>query len=114
MAETGWRWERGKVDVTREHMEIAYGDVRAVKPDTFVPIAVVAPPEAGKFAVQFKVDSEDDTRHMVEAVRRELDFYLAEKGEEDPWAYAKYQCSTASNVYSNVHWTYLPNGRNPV
>jgi len=40
----------------------------------------------------------------VNEVTRELNFYLIEKGEDNPWAYAKYHCSTASNIYSSVHW----------
>ncbi len=42
--------------------------------------------------------------------KTELNFYLVEKGEPDPWAYAKYHCTTASNLYSSVHWSYYPEG----
>ena len=43
-------------------------------------------------------------REAAEAVAKELDFYLVEKGEVDPWVYAAYHCGTTSNVYSDVHW----------
>jgi len=52
---------------------------------------------------------------MVEEVRRELNFFLkeiAQEGNVDPWHYAKYHCSTASNIYSNIHWSYFPEGYN--
>ena len=42
--------------------------------------------------------------------KKELDFFLIEKGEEDPWAYVEYQCGIAVNLYSKVHWTFHPKG----
>jgi hypothetical protein len=47
---------------------------------------------------------------MIAAAKKELDFYLVEKGEMNPWAYAQYHCSTAANMYSTVHWSYFPSG----
>jgi hypothetical protein len=47
---------------------------------------------------------------MIRYVRREIDYYLVELREKDPWAYAIYHCSTAANVYSKVHWGYYPKG----
>jgi hypothetical protein len=40
-----------------------------------------------------------------------LDFYLVERRERNPWAYAIYHCGTGSNMYSKVHWSYFPSGR---
>jgi len=48
---------------------------------------------------------------MIAAAGRELDFYLVEKGGANPWAYAKYHCNTAANMYSSVHWSYFPSGK---
>jgi hypothetical protein len=47
---------------------------------------------------------------MINAARKDIDFYLVEKGEANPWAYAKYHCSTAANIYSKVHWLCFPDG----
>ena len=52
---------------------------------------------------------------MINAARRELDFYLVEHPKEfpgtgDPWGYAIYHCNTAANMYSKVHWSYFPDG----
>jgi hypothetical protein len=47
---------------------------------------------------------------MVVDVHKELDFYLVEKNEPDPWAYAIYHCNTGANMYSTVHWSYFPKG----
>jgi hypothetical protein len=56
--------------------------------------------------------SPDNPSHeqMINAARKELDFYLVDKREPNPWAYAKYHCNTAANMYSKVHWSYFPNG----
>ena len=44
----------------------------------------------------------------LKEVEKEIKFYLIEKGEENPWAYAIYHCSTVANVHSKVHWFYYP------
>ena len=47
---------------------------------------------------------------MLDGARRELNFYLIELKEKDPWSYACYHCSTATNLYSKVHWEYYYKG----
>jgi hypothetical protein len=54
-------------------------------------------------------------QRIIDAAREELDFYLVEHpkgfpGTGHPWGYAIYHCNTAANMYSNVHWSYFPNG----
>jgi hypothetical protein len=39
--------------------------------------------------------------------KEELDFYLVELHERDPWLYAKYHCGTIANVYSSIHWSFF-------
>jgi hypothetical protein len=57
--------------------------------------------------------SPEETK-MIDAVKKELDFYLIEWGERspfrDPWGYAIYHCVTSANIYSHVHWSYFPKG----
>jgi hypothetical protein len=55
---------------------------------------------------------QDSTKHqaMLADARHSLDFYLVEKDEPDPWAYALYHCNTGANMYSPVHWSYFPTG----
>lgn len=111
MTQSAWRWESGKVDRSKEHLEITYGNADTGNPDTFLPVALIAAPIGDTFTIQFLIDPEDaKTRQIVDAVRRELDFYLVQKQEPNPWKYAQYHCSTASNVYSAVHWGYYPKG----
>jgi len=101
-----WSWSEGEVDRTRHHIELRYGDVRAATSGPLTTVAFVGKPSNGVFPVQFAAPSGQLAEpEMVEAVRRELDFYLVEKAEPDPWAYAVYHCGTAANVYSPVHWS---------
>ncbi len=50
---------------------------------------------------------------MIAAVRKESHFYLVQRGESDPWAYAQYHCGTSANIYSNVHWSFMPGWADP-
>lgn len=93
-------WSEGVVDLGKEHIKLFVGPFD----DTAQLVALVAPAGRRTFTVQFVVEKADYA-DVVNEVTRELNFYLVEKGEDNPWAYAKYHCSTASNIYSSVHWT---------
>jgi hypothetical protein len=92
------QWSEGVVDLDKEHIKLFFGSFS----DPLL-IAVLAPAGERSFTVQFVVDKSLH-RKAIAKVRKELNFFLVELGEEDPWAYAKYHCSTAANVYSTVHW----------
>jgi hypothetical protein len=102
-----WEWKDGRVDPSATHMRLVYGDAR-------LPVALVAKPVGHTFVVEFlqipELDQNEYERIKL-AVTEELTYYLVELGEKDPWAYARYHCSTASNVYSDVHWGYFPRGQ---
>jgi hypothetical protein len=101
-----WSWKDGEVDLQKEYIELGY----EADPDT-IPIALIGGRENNAFPVQWLVDTKaHKNKRMINLVKRELNFYLVEKEEPDPWAYAKYRCTTASNLYSNVHWSYYPEG----
>jgi len=110
-----WKWIEGVVDKKEEHVEITYGDFS--KDEKLIPIALVAPGEDHVFIVQFiyKGDPHDKKmRSILKEVTHQLDFFLVEKGEEDPWAYVQYHCIyTAANLYSNVHWGWFVKGFKP-
>ena len=102
-----WRWITGKVDTYKEHVKIRYGDTNKSCWDDFITVALLSPPEDQTYTVEFLVAPEVPYEaKMINAVKKELDFFLIEKGEEDPWAYIKYHCGTASNLYSMVHWIF--------
>jgi hypothetical protein len=107
MQGTKWELTEGKVDLTAPHMKLFYGDWG----ESSLPVALVAKPIGNWFVVEFP-DAPDLDQNEYEriklAVTEELTFYLVEKGEPDPWKYAIYHCSTASNLYSQVHWGYFP------
>ena len=102
-------WREGSVDKDREHFELRYGAATEGGWDDWIPVATVCRSSNTEFIVQF-LDNDHESDMRLE-VRRELDFYLIEKGERDPWQYAKYHCGTASNVYSKVHWAYFKDRR---
>jgi hypothetical protein len=104
-----WQWRTGKVSTSGEHFELRYGDPDKSRWDEFIPIARLSAPSEQTFTVEFVIPSQ--TKHkaeMIEAVKKELDFYLIEKKEKDPWAYAMYHCGTQANLRSRVHWVHCP------
>jgi len=101
-AKGDWRWTEGTVDRGAEHLQITCGDDAG-------PVALVGRGSARTFIVQFL----PGTYESPDEVRGELNFYLTKWGGPDPWAYAIYHCGTASNLYSNVHWHYFPDGEAP-
>jgi hypothetical protein len=106
-----WRLQDGVIDLQKEYIEIRYGDVSDSSAEDWIPVALVGRPENNVFPVQWLVGTDNpDYKSMKDDVRRELNYYLVELGEPDPWAYAQYHCTTASNLYSSVHWSYYPEG----
>ncbi|MDD5434518.1 MAG: cell division FtsA domain-containing protein [Nitrospira sp.] len=99
-----WSWVESAVDRKRPYIKINYGKI-VVGPVSLIDVAIVGTPEGNVFPVQFLINnSHPDYAEVIKKVRSELDFYLVEKGEPDPWRYALYHCTTASNIYSIVHW----------
>lgn len=99
MAKREGLWTEGAVDASTEHMRLCFGDAQT-------PVAFVAPAQEDGFVVELLLDSTtgEDAAEAVREARRQLDFYLVELNEPDPWAYAIYHCGTASNLYSSIHW----------
>ena len=104
-----WGWQDGVVNVHGEHIELRYGDADTTAYEQWFPIALIGKPKSRVFPVRWLMDPGTHER-MIDAARKELDFYLVEKREVYPWDYAIYHCNTAANMYSNVHWSYFPNG----
>ena len=100
-------WEKGKVDRTKPHFKLTYGDLNKVDPKDFIPVALVSEPDHFKFTVEFVLSGESgrDKKVLDHAVK-EINFYLIELREKNPFAYARYHCGTASNIYSHIHWSF--------
>ena len=100
-----WSWQERPVNPGREHLVLSHGDSEDA-------VATVGPPEGRVFPVQFVAPESPENASMRHDVRRELDYYLVELGEPDPWRYAIYHCGTTANVYSRVHWSYVASAEN--
>ena len=98
-AEGDWRWTEGIVDRAREHFQITCGD-------DVTPVALLGEGSERMFIVQFL----PCTGEVLREVRHEIDVYLRERGGDYPWNYAIYHSGTLANFYSNVHWSYFPEG----
>ena len=108
--QTTWHLVEGIVDTNEEYIKITYG---AIDGDDLEPIALVAPGNDMEFTVQYLLQPEpenEEQQKMLDAVRKELNFYFLELKEKDPWAYACYHCTTTGNLYGVVHWHYYPKG----
>jgi len=113
---TNWSWREDDVDVEGEHIELRYEDAAKSDYEQWLPIGLIGKPTNEVFPVSWLM-SPDNSSHeqMIDAARKELDFYLVEHpknfpGTGHPWDYAIYHCNTAANMYSSVHWSYFPNG----
>jgi hypothetical protein len=107
---TNWGWREEVVNIQGEHIEIRYGDAAKDAYDEWLPIALIGKPTNHVFPVSWLITPDNSSKQrMIDAVKKELDFYLVEKHEANPWAYAKHHCNTAANIYSKVHWSYFTN-----
>lgn len=95
-----WAWVEGIVNTGGERFEITYGDDPR-------PSALVRRGRGRSITVQLfspAGESASDAKEAHAKVEEELRFYFVEPNEPDPWAYAIYHCTTAANLYSQVHW----------
>ena len=102
-------WQEGEVDSAEEHIELRTGNAQSSGYDDWAPVARLRRVTVDTYVVQWLLDADTPDREvMIAGVRRELDFYLIELDKVDPWMYAIYHCTTASNMYSSVQWSYFP------
>ncbi|HNY51673.1 MAG: hypothetical protein BWY69_01592 [Planctomycetes bacterium ADurb.Bin401] len=103
------QWQEGFVDRSKDHFELRYGLSNTGGWDDWLPVALIGPPTKGAFIVQFLNDDKISkiSANVFQQVKKEIEFYLIEKKEEDPWAYAQYHCGTAANAYSAIHWSFF-------
>ena len=103
----------GSVASDDEHIAHSYGSFDTDEPP-FPIVARVSPPRKGVITLELLVDdSTTRGKEIIADVRREVHWLFVEKGEAEPWAYARYHCTTSSNVNSNVHWGWVSTTSNP-
>lgn len=72
-------------------------------------MALIGRAHEGLCNVEFLIDRDDfRNARIVRDALRELNFYLGELKQPNAWVYLQYHCSTMSNVYSTLHWDYVP------
>ena len=100
-----YRWRRGTVSASSEHIELTCGDKN-------IPVARVAPPVDNTFTVEILINEERAINlPTLKAARASLNLYLAEREEPDQWEFVKRHCSSSSNRFSLVLWSYYPEGK---
>jgi hypothetical protein len=87
-------WHRGQVDTNKQHIELLWSKDKSL-------ICRLQTENNNSFVVQFE-DGVNEKR--TKEAEKELNFYLIELNEPDPWKYARYHCTTAANLYSRVRW----------
>lgn len=108
------KWREHAVDRTTDHFEIRFGEASTGGPDEWVFAALLSRAGDEVFNVEFLLDRSDSRNSdILKSVVKELDFYLVETPEADPWAYAKYHCGTCANLFSKVHWSFIAKGSPP-
>lgn len=105
---TGWR--KGAVDCSAGCLGVQFGKPAASAARDWIPIALVGPPAAGVVDVEFLVESDRPAfAEAVEAVEKEIQYYLVDKGDADPWRYmCGHHVSQLANEYGEVQWGYFP------
>jgi hypothetical protein len=77
--------------------------------DDWIPVARIGRPIDAVFGIDFIITRKTIQTYkvMMDETKEELDFYLVELHERDPWVYAKYHCGTGANVYSSIRWSFF-------
>jgi hypothetical protein len=104
-----WAWRKRSVDPSEDHFELRYGSAEDSGWENWIPVARVGRPIERAFRVDFILNhTVPNFKAIMDTMVKELDFYLVELHERDPWRYAQYHCGTTANVYSSVHWSFCP------
>lgn len=107
--ETTYKWVEGTVNPEGNHIKIRYGK-------NPIPVALVSPGKGNIFNVQFSVFPDSVTSDLSSAVGRvkeikdevgkELDRYLSNRSEENPWPWIVTSLCENSEHSSPLRWGY--------
>ena len=99
----------GAVSAEVEHIALSYGSFVKDDSQPFPTVARVAPPQDGVVVLELLVDDlTTGVEEIMAQVRRQVRWLFVDKGEDHPWAYARHHCTTAANIYSQIHWGWVP------
>lgn len=108
---TKWQWREDTVDCTDDFAELRFAQTPESVWDACLPVCLVGKPQDQVFPVHFLLSSTHPLYgESTSRAKRELDFYLSEKQESDPWSYVRHHCGTAANMHSDIHWSFFPKG----
>ena len=98
----------GQVLADDEHLSLSYGSVDTAEPP-LPTVARVSAPVEGIVTLELLIDGSTTNHEEISAeVRRQVHWLFVEKGEPSPWVYARYHSTTSANIYSLVHWSWVP------
>ena len=101
-----WAWCERPVNTYEDHFELCFGSQNSDR-TKHIPVVRVGRPWNGVFGVQFLIDRHEPALlTLAETAIGELNYYLVELGEPNPWAYAGYHCGTMANVHASIHWSF--------
>lgn len=93
----------------KEHFIIHYGDSNTTEPAEWVPVVMIGRSVKRIYPLQWLIDIDcKSNKDIVKEVLEEINAYLLSDTEKNPWGYAEYHCTTAANIYSPVHWSFIP------
>ena len=95
-------WTEGIVNRRRDHASLSYGEDRRV-------VALVGRRPSKGFTVQFMLkarQADQRAARILDAVRKDLTFYLLDVVGPDSWPFVEYHCSTPANTRSIVRWNW--------
>jgi hypothetical protein len=106
------RLVESKVNTSFNHFEIYSNDKNNENSQGFLvgKVSQIIPGSKYCFSYEFDEMNNIPEKEVMEAkkqMNRELNLFFIEERPLPAWEYAKYHCSTASNLYSNIRWTYL-------
>lgn len=97
----------GTVAPLAEHLELRHG-TSGMPWEHRTPTARIAPQGEFQFTIEFLLEANTpENITLIEHTKRSAQFYLCDKCENDPWAYAQYHCNTFGNFYAAVQWAYF-------
>lgn len=101
-----WQWYPGKVDLKSRYFELKYGN----DPLTIARIGIGS---NKNFIVEFLINLNDDVEIQEKKFNEllwEIELYLINNSEPDPIEYMINHTKKCANMYSRIHWRYLPKG----
>ena len=108
---SAFRWEERSVPRLREHFEVRVNVKRSS--ESSIVVARVGRRKR-HFAVEFAIDPNHPRRaELVTAVSAEIESHLNDCGDAGPWRYALDHSATATNLYSDMRWCYVPEWDDP-